>query len=740
MHKKSVLFALVCLAQMISHAQPLAVIPQPARIDLSPDLALFVYRQARFIAADPQLPEVRALAIELSEILQPYTGYPLDVTPQALKDQPGVILSLNQAIKGDEAYRITSRPGLLHLEATTPAGLFWAVQTLRQLLPVTPAIGATLPAMTIEDAPAYPWRGGHLDVGRHFMPVAQVKRYIDILSFYKFNVFHWHLTEDQGWRIAIDKYPKLTSVGAWRRQTDGSRYGGFYTKEEIREVVEYARKRHIMTVPEIEMPGHCMAALAAYPHLSCTGQPLEVPSHWGVMQDVFCPGKEATFAWLEDVLSEVIELFPAPYLHIGGDEVPKNRWQVCNDCQRRIKMEGLADEHALQSYFIRRIEQFLQSKGRRLIGWDEILEGGVGQQALIEIWRGNDQAKTAAANGNQFIKTSYFDAHPGTYTLEKVYQFDISTPGITPEQQQQCLGAECCVWTEHIPDYKLEPMVLPRLAALSEALWGPGNRNFSRFKEKLAGHYQRYEQMSWQYGPEDQPLFATAIRFLPARQQWVVNTKAGMKGISVDYWRDGRRQNAGNFTDSLIIQTPGEYTLQAKRNGRPFAEPVYFHTDTHLALGRPVQFEAPPSASYGPADKTGGLTDGLIGSTAFNDGVWLGWWGKNLDAAVDLGKSTTISEVSIHFFQQSMSWILLPRQVEILLSDDGLSWRSVYRQNLTVDARDNSMRQQLAWVKLPDPVTCRFVRVKALNYGILPEGHNGAGGNAWIFADEIVVR
>jgi len=740
MPDKHFLLALLCCAQAVLCAQQPAVIPQPARIDLSPELAPFVWRQARFIAVDPQQPDIQALAVELSEILQPYTGYPLPVVSPAPDNQPGIILQQNPLIAGEEAYRITSRVGLLLVEAATPTGIFWAIQTLRQMLPVVPTIEETLPVMSIEDAPAYPWRGGHLDVGRHFMPVTQVKRYIDMLSFYKFNVFHWHLTEDQGWRIDIEKYPKLTEVGAWRREADGSRYGGFYTQAEIREVIEYARKRHIMVVPEIEMPGHCMAALAAYPHLSCTGQPLEVPSHWGVMQDVFCPGKEATFSFIEDVLTEVIALFPAPYMHIGGDEVPKNRWQACHDCRRRMKMEGLPDAHALQSYFIRRIEQFLRSKGRQLIGWDEILEGGVSPNALIEVWRGDEQARAAAANGNRYLKTSYFDGHPGAYTLEKVYHFELSTPGLSSGQQQLCLGAECCVWTEHIPDYKLEPMLLPRLAALAEAIWSDGNRNYSQFKEKLATHYKWYERKGWQYGPEDRALFQSAIRFDRASRQWIINAQAGLPGINVNYWRKSNRQNVGYFTDSLLIQTPGKYTIQAHRNGRPFAEPMQYHTMTHLALGKTAIFSQAPHSNYGPLDKSGGLSDGLIGSTAFNDGVWLGWWGNDVEAVVDLGTPTAISEVSVNFFQQSISWILLPREVEIQLSSDSKTWQTVHIQKIQVDPRDMSVRQYHVATQLAQPTQTRYVRLKALNYGILPEGHNGAGGKAWVFADEIVVN
>jgi hexosaminidase len=400
------------------------------------------------------------------------------------------------------------------------AGAFYALQTLVQLMPpqeftslkAPPKKTFQIPCVHIEDRPRYQWRGMHLDVCRHFFPISFVKRYIDLIAAYKMNVFHWHLTEDQGWRIEIKKYPKLTSIGAWRSGTmagsykdkkyDTIRYGGFYTQEEIKDVVAYATARHITILPEIEMPGHSLAAIAAYPWLSCTGQKQEVAKGWGVFEDVYCT-KDSTFQFLEDVLTEVIALFPGKYIHIGGDECPKTRWKTCPNCQNLIKKEKLKDEHELQSYFITRIEKFLNSKGKQIIGWDEILEGGLAPNAAVMSWRGTEGGIAAAKQKHNVVmspgKPCYFDhyqsknksAEPlaigGFNPLDSVYNYN-PTPKVLNEQEAQfIMGAQGNVWTEYILNEKqVEYMAVPRMVALSEVLWAePKNKNFQNFVLRL---------------------------------------------------------------------------------------------------------------------------------------------------------------------------------------------------------------------------------------------------------------
>lgn len=400
------------------------------------------------------------------------------------------------------------------------SGAFYALQSLVQLIPaqeikslkVAPKKSFDIPCLLIKDNPRYAWRGMHLDVCRHFFPISFVKRYIDLIAAYKMNVFHWHLTEDQGWRIEIKKYPKLTSVGAWRSGTmvgsykdkkyDTIRYGGFYTQEEIKEVVAYATARHITVVPEIEMPGHSLAAVAAYPWLSCTGKPQEVSKGWGVFDDVYCT-KDSTFQFLEDVLTEVIALFPGKYIHIGGDECPKTRWKTCPNCQNLIKKEKLKDEHELQSYFITRIEKFLNGKGKQIIGWDEILEGGLAPNAAVMSWRGTEGGIAAAKQKHNVVmspgKPCYFDHYQsknklteplaigGFNPVDSVYNYN-PTPKILNEQEAQfIMGAQGNVWTEYILNEKqVEYMAVPRMIALSEALWTkPENKNFDNFHKRL---------------------------------------------------------------------------------------------------------------------------------------------------------------------------------------------------------------------------------------------------------------
>jgi hexosaminidase len=403
------------------------------------------------------------------------------------------------------------------------AGLFYGLQTLMQLLPTDSKLPLAIPGVEIEDSPRFRYRGMHLDVGRHLFPVEFIKKYLDLMAQYKLNYFHWHLTEDQGWRVEIKKHPKLTEIGSRRKETvkdrqlepyvgDGIPYGGYYTQEQIRDVVAYAQARFITVVPEIEMPGHAVAALAAYPELSCTGGPFEVGATWGIYKDVYCP-KEETFKFLEEVLTEVIALFPGPYVHIGGDECPKDRWKECARCQALIKQEGLKDEHELQSYFIRRIEKFLNANGKRIIGWDEILEGGLAPNATVMSWRGEKGGIEAARQKHEVIMTPtgccYFDYSQGDLRreplnigsfipLSKVYSYNPIPAELSAEEQPYILGAQGNVWSEYMktPD-KVEYMVFPRMLALSEVVWSPPERKgYDDFLNRLPSQLARLEKQN----------------------------------------------------------------------------------------------------------------------------------------------------------------------------------------------------------------------------------------------------
>jgi len=505
---------------------PFQLIPIPERV--TPGDGRFpIDEKTRLRVSGAADAELRALAQYGSQLLREELGIELpvsDATAGADTRNAIVLLIASEGHAGHpESYSLEVTEASITISAPACVGLFYGLQTLRQLVAQDPR---SVPAVRIEDQPRFVYRGMHLDVGRHFFPTSFIKRYIDLISMYKMNVFHWHLTEDQGWRIEIEKYPRLTEVGAFRSETmleknlepyvgDGIPHGGFYSRQEIREVVEHARRRYVTVVPEIEMPGHSTAALAAYPEFACTEGPFEVSTRWGVHHDIYCPTEE-TFAFLEDVLSEVIELFPGRYIHIGGDEAPKKRWEESATAQQVIRREGLADEHELQSYFIKRIERFLLQHGKRIIGWDEILEGGLAPEATVMSWRGVRGGIEAARQGHDVIMTPlshvYFDYYQGDreqeplaiggYTpLEKVYEFEPVREELSSAEAAKVLGGQGNLWTEFIKTTDhVEYMVLPRMLALAETLWSASEtRSWESFKSRLPPQLRRFDRLGLRY-------------------------------------------------------------------------------------------------------------------------------------------------------------------------------------------------------------------------------------------------
>ncbi|MCD6115672.1 family 20 glycosylhydrolase [bacterium] len=512
----------------------LSIVPVPKSIKILS--GKFIISDKFKIMSESDDPGVKYVSDFLENYISRARSAKVPVMGSEEEKENTLILRINKQEEkslGAEGYELKITPGKIIIRANKPAGLFYGVQTILQLLPAeiwslntSKKIGTMeLPCIIIKDAPRYKYRGMHLDVGRHFFPVSFIKRYIDYIAMHKMNVFHWHLTEDQGWRIEIKKYPKLTSVGAWRKETmigrlsdrpyryDHKRYGGFYTQDQIREIVKYAKERFITVIPEIEMPGHSVAALAAYPEFSCTGGPFEVKTRWGVSKDIYCAGKDETFRFLEDILTEVMDLFPSKYIHIGGDEAPKDRWKKCPDCQKRINEEGLKNEHELQSYFITRIEKFLNKHGRKIIGWDEILEGGLAPNAAVMSWRGISGGIAAARTGHDVIMTPteycYFDYYQaprsmeptaigGLTTLKKVYSFNpVPEDSLIVDQRKYVIGGQGNVWTEFIgtPEYA-EYMFFPRMCALAEVLWTPKDkRDWNGFKKRMDKQYKRLYEM-----------------------------------------------------------------------------------------------------------------------------------------------------------------------------------------------------------------------------------------------------
>ena len=499
----------------------LSVIPFPAKL---------VTREGRFLLGSETKivaqGALRPLAEHLRDALRPATDLPLAIVDQTAGPRINLGLDGRLAELGEEAYRLVVHPGLVDIRAADPIGITRAIQTVRQLLPVdiyrrsaVTGVRWEMPCVDIEDQPRFSWRGSHLDVGRHFMPKEAVLKHIDLLAMHKLNVFHWHLTEDQGWRIEIKRYPKLTEVGAWRpdsmtlpltrdaakRKFSGTPHSGFYTQDDVREVVRYAADRHITVVPEIEMPGHALAAIAAYPHLGNTGKQLDVKTFWGIEEHVLGVGDDV-FEFLQNVLEEVLALFPSRFIHIGGDEAPKKEWKASPAAQTRMKEHGLKDEEELQSWFVRRIDTWLTERGRRLIGWDEILEGGLAPGAAVMSWRGEKGGIAAAKAGHDVVmapeKPTYFDHDPsadeepavrGVNTLADVYAYEPIPPELSDTEAAHVLGAQGQLWTEYMPDPKrVEYMAWPRLCALAEVLWSPReSRDPAGFAARLETHLGR---------------------------------------------------------------------------------------------------------------------------------------------------------------------------------------------------------------------------------------------------------
>ena len=490
------------------------IIPRPA--EMTQAQGFFLLDETTRIKAAPNF---EGIAGYLLDALRSRTGLSLRIDDGSQdNDSTNAILLIAQSTNaglGDESYKLKVKPQTVAIHGRTPAGVFYGIQTLRQLMLRNQIRGRaewTIPGISIDDYPRFPWRGMHLDVARHMFSIEFIKRYIDFLALHKMNVFHWHLTDDQGWRIEIKRYPRLTSVGSRRAATplptnrlvtDGVPYGGCYSQEQIKEIVAYAASRYVTVVPEIEMPGHALAALASYPELGCTGGPYQVGTSWGVFEDVFCAGDEGVYTFLEHVLTEVIDLFPGDYIHIGGDECPKERWNVCPKCQAMMTSHRLGDAHALQSYFIKRISKFLADKGRRLIGWDEILEGGLASGATVMLWRDVDDAVKAAQKGHDVIMCPraycYFDNYQSEYMeneppaiggyvpLEKVYAFEPIPLNLSDDAAAHILGGQGNLWTEYIPTpEQVLYMAYPRGTALAEALWSPREmRNFPDFRSRL---------------------------------------------------------------------------------------------------------------------------------------------------------------------------------------------------------------------------------------------------------------
>lgn len=771
----SVLF-LIMLSLNIMAQNKYEIIPKP--IQLIPANGSFVVNAQTKILIPKNTEGIRALAEMLAERFLVTSGMTLEIeefemTGFAPAQNKNIIFAPLSKKSGDktlaeEDYALKVESGGIMLSASTSKGDFYALQSLLQLLPteiysssVVNGVKWSVPNCTIFDHPQFVYRGLMLDVSRHFFPVSFLKKYIDLLAMHKMNTFHWHLTDDQGWRIEIKKYPKLTEIGSKRKETmeghytdhrfDGKPYGGFYTQEQIAEVVKYAQKKYVTVIPEIEMPGHALAALAAYPELGCSKGPYEVGTKWGVFDDVFCP-TEQTFSFLEDVLTEVMALFPSTYIHIGGDECPKVSWKNSQFCQDLMKKEGLKDEHELQSYFIKRIDKFLTSKGKKMIGWDEILEGGISPNATIMSWRGIEGGVEAVKQNHDAIMTPgaycYLDAYQsdpssepvaigGFLPLEKVYSYNPIPAGITAEQAKHILGVQGNVWTEYIASSShAEYMVFPRASALAEVGWN-ATKDYKDFTSRLKTHFERLKYLAVNYSNAYYDVSANSS--VNAKSQVAVKLKTADNQSVIRYTIDGTEPTAS----SLVYQPTGvivtkDATVRAtafsgkgEKLGKDMSKYFYINKST----GRKYTLTDQPKNYTG--GETYGLTNGVKGE-AGNLDTWVGFEGKNLDATIDLGQVMDLHKVSFAFLRAKSSWIMLPREVEVLVSSDGKKFTSAKKIPLGNLEGEEKIVQQLS-VGV-DGQKGRFIKVIAQNYGKLPENHPGKGSPAWLFIDEIGVE
>jgi len=755
-------------------AQQVNIIPKPAQVKKL--TGTFRLDAKTVILANSEYGDM------LNFYLQKLYGFSLPLKQKANKGESVIAFASVQSESNfnNEGYQLNIQKNKITI-ASKPgtAGGFYGIQTLLQLLPTNLKLPYAIPSMDIFDYPHFSYRGMHLDVGRHFLPVSFVKKYIDYLALHKMNYFHWHLTEDQGWRIEIKKYPRLTEIGAWRNGTiigrypgtgnDNLRYGGFYTQEEIKEVVAYAAKRYITVIPEIEMPGHCSAAIAAYPFLSCfpnestkhppqcawsgdsTGK--QVQQTWGVFDDVYCAGKDSTFKFLEDVLDEVMALFPSKYIHVGGDESPKANWKRCPLCQKRIRDEHLKDEHELQSYFIQRMEKYLNSKGRTLIGWDEILEGGLAPNAVVMSWRGEAGGIAAARQNHNVIMTPggwvYFDHSQsqnedsvtigGYTTVEKTYSYNPIPDSLTKEQGKYILGAQGNVWTEYMKnERKVEYMIFPRMSALSEVLWSQ-KKDSADFEKRLLTQFKRFDLWKANYS---KAYFDLKSVILPGRTTgviWRLESNRPKEQVDVSKVNEsgpGSNKSAiakGSLPLQVPITTAGVYTAcDVPQNSNCVTQRFYINK----ATGKKITLTNPPSPNY-PGDGAFTLANGIQNEKGLSRSKEvLGFSGDDLEAAIDLGTSQTVTNVIVHGLNSGGSWVYPPEYAEVFISTDGKTFSPVGKSENFVNTAGTNGTITVSFT----PTAARFVKLVVRNFGIIPAGYRGAGNKAWLMVDEIEVN
>lgn len=731
----AVLFLLGC--QPSSNKNPfnpkLSIIPMPSTVELKED-----FFEAKFINFNNDF-NIREFEL-FKEQLENY--YPKKTIFSKSTNSKNFEIKIDETIYKDSPYyELSINQDFIELRGAKK-GVFYGLQTLFQLIALNnDSISSSIriPCLEIKDENSFEHRGFLMDCCRHFFSVKTIKKYIDLLSLYKMNVLHWHLTEDQGWRIEIDKYPKLNTVGSWREDSTG-KYGGFYTKKEIREIVKYAKERYIEVIPEIELPGHSQAAIASYPFLSCEEKQILVANSWGVFKDIYCAGNDSVFIFLEDIFREVTELFPNERIHIGGDEAPKFRWENCEKCQKRMAQENLKDEHELQSYFIERIAKILEKKNKSIIGWDEIIESKINSNVTIQSWRGFSGGIQAVKEGKKTIMSPtshcYFDYSVNSIDLEKVYNFNPIPPELDSLESELIIGGECNLWSERIPSEKeLDRKTFPRLLAMSEVLWTFRKDKFENFQNRVEDHYSILSKLNVYYGIESSPVRLSS-KINNRKINAVVNSK--IKNLEFKYQWNHEDEKPLSKNGLIEIDKTGELILQAYKNGKKYGNQKVEKFAVHLGLNSNVDYQYLYNSSY-PAEGLSSLTNGRLGSLDFKDGQWQGFSGKNLDVIISLDSITSINKISMNFYQYINSWIIVPSYISILSSKDSLHWEVIKSVDTIGEIRKRGkFINSLSFDSLK--LDAKYLKIFAKNHGKLPSWHEAAGAESWLFIDEIIVE
>lgn len=744
------------------------VVPMPLEINTTQQ-ASFLLKSGVTVYYPTGNEKMQRNAEFLASYVKAQTGIELQV--QAGEGgKGGIVLQLGLANDNPEAYQLKVDASQVVISSPSEAGVFYGIQTLRKAVDVAEGSNVELPAIEIKDQPRFGYRGMMLDVGRHFFSMDEIKTYIDMMALHNINRFHWHLSEDQGWRIEIKKYPKLTEIGSMRKETvighnsgkyDGKPYGGFYTQEQVKEIVAYAAERYITVIPEIDLPGHMQAALAAYPELGCTGGPYEVWTQWGVSDNVLCAGNDQTIQFIKDVLAEIVEIFPSEYIHVGGDECPKVKWSTCPKCQARIKALGLKSdnkhtkEERLQSYVIHEAEEFLNSKGRKMIGWDETLEGGLAPNATVMSWRGEAGGIEAAKQHHDVVMTPntylYFDYYQskdtetepmaigGYLPIERVYSYEPMPKSLSPEEQKYIVGVQANLWTEYIPDFKqVQYMVLPRMAALSESQWcAPEKKNYEAFLQRVSRLVNIYAKNGWNYATH---IFDVMLDLKPNTETGTLDAVARtIDNAPIYYTLDGSEPTTASekYTDVIKIDKPCTLRTVAIRpsgSSKITKDEISFSKSSM----KPITMLQPINKQYEFSGATV-LVDGMTGNMNYKTGRWIAFYTNDLEAVIDLKEATEISSMTLHTCVEKGDWIFDTRGITVSVSDDNQTFKEVASEAYPA-MKENDPNQIYTHELKFDPVKTRYVKVKALSEQKIPSWHGGKGNPGFLFVDEIILN